>query len=322
MSKTREQQFVVVFDDILDSFLRKECLFFNSKEKLDLFFSRDLIYCNGVVAKKGQKVHAGDIIRLLTPQDFEPAVSTTYSIVYEDDYLFIVNKPAHLPIHPVGKYYFNTLTELLRDAGYVVKGKLFPVHRLDKETSGLVLFAKSKELAKQLQDLFLNDAVEKVYLGICFGNLSETKGQFTWPLKQISTAKLRQIVVVAEDGKPARTEYELLATVADGEFSLLKLRLHSGRKHQIRVHLAHAGIPLVGDKQYGPYPNLFMKHYNSPLETATEIEEKLLMPRHCLHCSQLSFTHPSTGEKLFFRLDLPQDMQSFLNTRGFKGLDN
>jgi len=236
--------------------------------------------------------------------------------------LFLVNKPAPLPIHPVGKYYFNTLTEILRDAGYVVEGKLFPVHRLDKETSGLVLFAKSKELAKQLQNLFLNGAVEKIYLGICFGTLSEAKGQFTWPLKQISTPKLRQIVVVAEDGKAARTDYELLETLANGKFSLVQLQLYSGRKHQIRVHLAHAGVPLVGDKQYGPYPDLFMKYYDSPLETEAEIEEKLLMPRHCLHCSQLSFTHPSTGEKLSFHLDLPLDMQRFLKMNGFKRLVN
>ncbi len=316
MKQVREMTYVVIFDTCLSLFLLKECLFLHSVDMLNKFISQDLVFCNDSVVNSDCDLVAGDVIRFLTPQELEPPVQEKYDILYEDEFLFVVNKPAQLPVHPVGKYYFNTLTKILERDGFSNQGKLFPIHRIDKETSGIVLFAKTNEVAKKLQLLFSGEGVEKIYLGIIMGVLPQLEGVFSWSLRQIDTDLIRNTVIVAKDGKLAKTTYRVLEFVE--EFSLIRLKLSTGRKHQIRVHLATAGTPLVGDKQYGSYPDLFLKVSDNPFGNYAEIEKKLFMSRQALHCAEISFLHPFISKKMTFRSKLPADMLSFLNSKGFK----
>jgi len=293
--------------------LLSSCQFLHSLADVALLLDAHRIVLNNAVLDKDVSVSPKDVLVLLTPQSKEPVVNTAYTLVYEDDFLLVVDKPANLPIHPAGKYYFNTLVSLLREAGK----KVYPVTRLDKDTSGLVVFATSPFHTRLLQDVFASPLTVKTYFAVVFGTPTPLQGVIDAPLLQQAQGVIRDHMVVDMQGKPSQTSYRVIETACD--LSLVQVRLHTGRRHQIRAHFAHLGHPLVGDKQYGSRPDLFAA-YNSKDQDESllaSIRATFLADRQLLHCAQLSFQHPKTGDSLLFSSNIAKDMLIFLNEHRF-----
>ncbi|MBN1175751.1 RNA pseudouridine synthase, partial [Candidatus Woesearchaeota archaeon] len=192
---------------------------------------------------------------------------------------------------------------------------LFTVHRLDRETSGLIVFAKSKDVSQFLFNEFKSKFVKKTYFAIVHG-IPNSFGFFSSPLVETSFGNIRDSVLPVSVGKLTKTEYELVSSSFDKKFSLLKLNPISGKKHQIRVHLSTAGFPIVGDKQYGFYPEKLNDYFLGVL-SSQEILDLWLAPRHLLHCSSLSFKHPKSLKTVCFQSKITSDLVYFLNRAKF-----
>jgi len=228
--------------------------------------------------------------------------------VFEDEDLLVLNKPAGLPVHPSARYFHNTLVAQLAERFAKPPS---PAHRLDRETSGLLVCSKTPEAGRQLMRAFAASWVHKEYLAIAQGHPPEACFTIDAPIAE-GTATIRIAVRIAPEGKPATTQVEVLRRFErqGSPFCLLKCMPLTGRQHQIRVHLKHAGFPLVGDKIYGPDEMYFDRFSRGLLEPGAM--ERLLLPRHALHASVLRFAHPRTQAPLRFESALPEDLQSFL----------
>jgi RluA family pseudouridine synthase len=216
----------------------------------------------------------------LFPDTVEPDVDTRIEILWEDDSLIAVYKPAPLPVHPCGRFYLNTLTSLLQ---YVYEpAELKLVHRLDANTTGLTLLARNREVATRLRKQFENNCVGKRYLVRCAGNPNEDLFGCSDPIaRRRRRAGLR---ATHKDGDEAMTEFRVMRRHSD-QTALLEARPVTGRTNQIRIHLWAMGMPVVGDPAY-------LK--DKQLVAAQTLP--LGAPPMCLHASSLSFTHPATGQ--------------------------
>lgn len=208
------------------------------------------------------------------------------SIRYEDEYLLVADKPAGQLVHPTGGRHEGTLANAVV-FHCLAQGQppaFHPVHRLDKDTSGLVLIAKQPQIQHQLSAAG-HTALQRVYLALAAGRLQPAHGTIDAPIARRPGSIIER--TVAPDGRPAVTHYRTLR--ADARFSLLELTLETGRTHQIRVHLAHIGHPLLGDDLYGG--------------------DARLLPRQALHAARLCFLHPATRQMLDLQSPLPPDLQ-------------
>ncbi len=243
-----------------------------------------------------------------------PRLEKLFDIIHEDEDLLIVNKPAGLVCHPTkGDEY----SSLISRARLYLKAAATPhlVHRLDRETSGVVLFAKNPEVARELGKIWETRTVTKEYLAIVHGHVHEDQGLIDAPLGRDETSRVAIKDCVRADGAPAQTEFRaekrfsrLASQVSTGEgqginepgqlfthypspitnqYSLLHLRPRTGRKHQIRIHLAHLGHPIVGDKIYGGDEDLYLALVENRL--TDEQKARLILPHHALHAASLEF---------------------------------
>ena len=247
---------------------------------------------NGVPANATRtQVRNGDTIAydILRPSDIEPE-ELPLDIRYEDDFLVIVNKPAGQLVHPTTNEAHGTLGNALL-AWYARHGEhhaFHPVHRLDRDTSGLVLIAKEPQVQYQLTTgRDGKKAFTREYLALIEGTLTPASGLIDAPIARALPSIILRKVAPPPAGKEARTHYETVRT--NGKLSLLHLMLDTGRTHQIRVHLAHLGHPLLGDDLYGGACTL--------------------LSRQALHAWRLSFRHPMTHEFVVVTAPLPSDMQ-------------
>lgn len=303
----RENTFEIETDMSFQDFLVLNCPFFSSDEYASLFVNKRFSLNGYFVESIDVSLKLGDVVTLRTPRLLEPEVDVGYELIYEDDFFFVINKPANLPVHPAGKYYFNTLTYVLSLDGFVSS---FPVNRLDRETSGLVLFAKTKEFAAVLQNMFLSGSVKKVYEVVVFG---KTKSEFTVeaPLRKTVFGEIRDHMLVDSSGLACKTSFKLLRDL--GDFSFLKAILYTGRRHQIRAHLSYIGHPVVGDKQYGFHPDVFVEFVKHPSLISDDYCVDLLgASRQLLHCKLLCFTHPKTKEMVCFEAKTPKDISNLV----------
>ena len=241
----------------------------------------DNVKLNGVYVHMRAMVKDGDVIEITLPdedsENIEP-MDIPLDIVYEDEYLIAVNKPKNMPVHPSRGNHLPTVANAMRH--YIGRPFVFrAVNRLDRDTSGIVLIAKDRLSGAKLYQAMKERKFEKTYLAVVEG-VTEPHGIIDAPIAREEEGSIKRIV--REDGKTCVTEYELLSTDEFGN-SLIKVIPHTGRTHQIRVHMAYIGHPLVNDFLYG-----------------TRAEAT-----YSLHCSSLSFPHPFTGEIITVKAELP-----------------
>jgi 23S rRNA pseudouridine1911/1915/1917 synthase len=232
--------------------------------------------------------------------------------VYLDDALLVLDKPAGLPIHPTARYHHHTLTAQLLSK-YGADFKAAPAHRLDRETSGLLVCGRTLEANQRLTLAFAAGGVEKSYLAIVEGHPPADHFAVEAPIAE-GTELIRIAVRIDPAGRPALTRFEVERRFErDGApFALVRARPETGRQHQIRIHLHHAGYPLVGDKMYGPDPGYFDRFSRRELEEEAWL--RLRLRRQALHAATLALDHPSTGARLAFEAPLPPDLSSFLGS--------
>lgn len=249
------------------------------------------VYLNGVRDFITRRVRTGDTIEVVffdEPTALEPE-RIPLDIVYEDDFLIAVNKPAGIPVHPTGRYKDGTLANGLayhfEKQGLETKVRL--VHRLDKDTSGLILAAKEPYSLERLIKQRAKGVLQREYLAVAEGKVSDDAGIITFPIGRVGDGIHRG---ATDDGRPARTEFQVLRR--GGNWTLLRLALGTGRTHQIRVHMKAIGHPLVGDPLYG-----------RPVQG---------LGRQALHAWRLRFAHPRTGAEVTLRVKLPDDIRILL----------
>lgn len=248
---------------------------------------------NKICTKSSLKLKGNEIIEVFIPEEIPKEIlpeNIPLNIVYEDNDIAIINKPANLTVHPAQDvisgtlvngllFHFSTLANIETD-------KIRPgiVHRLDKNTSGLIVIAKTNIAYEKLIDKFKTKDIRKTYLAICKGNFKEKSGRIENLIGRDPNERKR-MAVVEINGKPAISNYEVIDEVQD--FSLVKVNIETGRTHQIRVHMKYLNHPILGDDTYG-----------SPSKLAT---------RQMLHAYLLEFSHPITDEKLKIFGNLPED---------------
>lgn len=270
-----------------------------SRSYFQYLIDRNAILVNGAPAKKRVKPQAGDEIEicfLLTEQLSANPEPIPLEILYEDQWLIAINKPSGLVVHPAPGSPSGTFVNALLHHCQAILNQPFDslrpgiVHRLDKETTGVLIAAKTYETHQQLISQFSKRTLDKRYLAICVGKPPE--GLLSAPIKRHPI--YRQEMTVAADGKEALSQIHVRAHKK--ELSLVDVTLLTGRTHQIRVHLKHVGCPILGDPLYG----------------ACSSNQKYGVTRQLLHATRLTLQHPHTGKTLVIEAAPPADMQKFI----------
>lgn len=282
----------------LDAFLASRFPY-RSRTQWSSMIRHGRIRLNGKVARPGRSLRVGDRIEYVPDPRPEPRVSTAVQILLEDDSMLALSKPANLPVHPSGRYFRNTLLlQLLEARGEALDATdLRIVHRLDRETSGLILFGKGKKATAALAQQFEMRTVRKRYLAIVHGVPREDRFLIDAPIGRDPASPVRKAMTVLPGGVDARTSCVVLRRGPD--HALVLARPHTGRLHQIRVHLRHAGHPVLGDKVYGLDPRLFVRFVEGTL--SDQDRRTLAWNRQALHAWKLSFHHPVTGNRIDLR---------------------
>ena len=226
-------------------------------------------------------------------------------IIFENDRFVAVNKPAGMLTIP--DRHDETLASLYKLLEKIYK-KIFIVHRLDRETSGIILFAKDETTHKYLSGLFEQRNIQKFYMGIVRGSLQNRKGIIDEPITEHPVN--RGLMVINKKGKPSKTEYEVIEDY--GLYSLIKFQIHSGRTHQIRVHMKHIGHPIVCDEIYGSAEPILLSSFKKKYKLSQhDDEERPILNRLALHSYQLKFTGIS-GIPHDLKAELPKDLRALL----------
>lgn len=288
-------KYIVKIDDSFDNV--KEILktrFEMSDRLLTKLKKNNLILLNGSTVDVKSPVNSNDIVEISLNYDEDNSnivpQKMNLNIIFEDDWLLIINKPAGFPVHPSMLHYNDSISNGVRyyfDSINLHK-KIRPVNRLDKDTSGIVIFAKNEYIQECLIRQMKTNNFVKEYISICDGIFDSTSGTINAPIRRKEGSIIERCVSL--DGDYAITHYDVIKTKND--FSVVHLILETGRTHQIRVHMAHIGHPIIGDTLYG---------------TAST-----LINRQALHSSVVTFYHPITHEKLRFEAPLFDDMSSII----------
>ena len=277
------------------------------------------IYVNDVTVKSNYKVKPNDVVRvlfehppyefLLVPEDIP------LTIVYEDDVLLVVNKPAGMVVHPGHGNYSGTLINALTfhfdNLPNNSSNRPGLVHRIDKDTSGLLVVAKTEEAMTHLAKQFFDKTSEREYIALVWGDVKEDQGTIEGAIGRHPKNRLQNTVFIGDDahkGKPAVTHYKVLERF--GYVTLVSCKLETGRTHQIRVHLKHIGHTLFNDERYGGdriLKGTSFSKYKQFVENCFSI-----LPRQALHAKTLGFVHPVTQEKMKFDSPVPDDIAQCL----------
>lgn len=290
-----------VYDDLqpirVDVFVSSETNI--SRSRVASLIESGNITVNEKSIKKNAKLQKGDMVEIILP---DPEVydiiaeDIPLDIVYEDDDLLVVNKPKGMVVHPAAGNYNGTLVNALmyhcKDSLSGINGVMRPgiVHRIDKNTSGLLMVAKNDAAHISLAEQIKEHSFTREYAAIAYGNFKEDNGTINAPIDRHPINRKQMAVV--QGGREAITHYEVIERL--NGFTYLKLRLETGRTHQIRVHLASKGHPVAGDDVYGPK------------KVITELSGQ------CLHARKIGFVHPSTNEYMEFETKLPDYFEKFL----------
>lgn len=268
-----------------------------SRETITKMLNNDYILVNGKKVKASYKPVVGDNIEIkdgFVKDTYVSASNIPIDIVYEDEYLMVINKPSGLVVHPGNGNFDNTLvnglmyyTKNLSDIGDELRPGI--VHRLDKDTSGLMLVAKENKTHEILSEEFKKHNIHREYVALVDGVIEVSMGTIDAPIKR--SKENYQKMTVASGGKNAITHFEVIKKYSNN--TLIRLILETGRTHQIRVHMAYIGYPIHNDPVYNKKESTAFGQF--------------------LHSEYLRFIHPITKEKLEFRCDLPKEFQDYLN---------
>jgi 23S rRNA pseudouridine1911/1915/1917 synthase len=271
-----------------------------SRSQIKRLIKSQAVTVNDQPSKPSYRVEPGDRITVHLPEEKEEPIrpeEIPLDIVYEDDHMLAVNKPAGMVVHPGAGHSSGTLVNALlaylpaiADVGGLERAGI--VHRLDKDTSGVLLVAKDPDVLSALQRQFKRRQVRKSYLALVEDQVYPPEGIIEAPVGR--DRKRRKQMSVRRSGRPSVTQYRVIESFP--EHSLLEVRPHTGRTHQVRVHLAWMGYPLVGDRTYG------------------RRRQRLLKQRHFLHAQEIEITHPVSGESLTVTAPLPPELQTVLRT--------
>lgn len=296
-----------------------------SRSRVQFLLEREQVLVDGKIPKPSRILRGGESIAILgnpqpPPLRAEPE-AIPLTVVYEDDDLAVVNKPAGMMVHAgagsspaaasrgtLVNAMLYRFRELSGGGGPMRPGI---VHRLDKQTSGLIVVAKNDAAHARLAAMFAGRRIRKTYVALVHGALPQDSGTIAAPIARDGVRRTR-MTTRREGGRAAVTHWRVLRRVdgAYGRFTLLSVRIETGRTHQIRVHLAALGHPVVGDALYGA-PAVIQARQVSGGRAASGEGASLSLSRNFLHASELEFVHPSTGRVLSLSAELPADLRSF-----------
>lgn len=296
------EKFLFVSDENIriDKFLSDKLTDY-SRNAVQKIIDSNGVCVNDKVINKNYKCKAGDRVEIVIP-DAKPleavAQNIPVDIVYEDDYLLVVNKPKGMVVHPANGNPDGTLVNALlyhcKDSLSSINGVIRPgiVHRIDKDTSGLLIVAKTDKAHIGLAEQIKEHSFSRAYETVVYGNIKQDEFTVNQPIGR-DTKDRKKMAVTLKNSKPAVTHFEVIKRY--GDFTHLRCILETGRTHQIRVHTSYIGHPVAGEAVYGPK------------KVITTLNGQ------CLHAKHIGFVHPITGEYLEFESELPQYFVSFLN---------
>lgn len=294
---------------------------YTSRHRIQLAIKQDYVMVNGKVAKANCVIRPGDVVTFVMPYqrrglEILPE-DIPLNIEYEDDDLLIVNKPAGMVVHPGHGHFSGTLINALAHHLGISQGPNAEdermgvlVHRIDKDTSGLLVVAKNEESQLKLAKQFFVHSIDRIYIAIVWGNLKEDEGTITGNIGRDPSDRMRfKVFPEGDHGKHAVTHYKVIERF--GYVTVVECRLETGRTHQIRVHFNWIGHPLFNDSRYDGSEirqgTIYAK-YRQFIENCFKI-----LPRQALHAKTLGFIHPSTGKHLIFDSPIPDDMQALID---------
>ncbi len=307
-----ERRFVVAEEEAglrIDHYLKKKIERL-SRTKLQRIARSQLSRNGRQPVKPSAIVAAGDVLILRREAKPEPPCPRTFGVLYEDNRMFVIDKPAGLPVHASAKFYFNTLTRVLSERFPEQTTQI--CHRLDRETSGALVVARDKDAARTLKSAFAKKTVRKSYQAIVIGVPPWESTRVDLPLGLVTgPGELGIRMEVRDDALPSSTELTVLERVPGA--ALVECRPITGRQHQIRAHLAAIGFPIVGDKLYAHGEAAFREFCDRGMTAA--LADLFVLPRHALHAARIAVPHPDTGDTLTVDAPLPADLVEFLSAR-------
>lgn len=265
-----------------------------SRATIQRLINQEDILVNGKKIKASYKVQQGDIITIEEPEPQEvelKAQDISVEVIYEDKDIIVVNKPKGLVVHPANGNpdgtLVNALMAICKDSLSGIGGEIRPgiVHRIDKDTSGILVVAKNDKSHINLSEQIKNHEVEKTYIALVRGIVKENEATINMPISR--STKDRKKMAVSRDGKKAITHFKVIERFFHSNCTLLEVKIETGRTHQIRVHLSQIKYPIIGDEVYSNGKN----EWN--------------IKGQCLHAKSLRFTHPITGQEMFLEAELP-----------------
>ena len=284
-----------------------------SRTRIQTVIVTQLRRSDGHAPKPATIVAAGEHYVIRREAKPEPPCPRTFGVVHSDARVLVVDKPAGLPVHASAKFYFNTLARVLSER-YPDEPELQLCHRLDRETSGCLVVARDKQAAAFVKQAIADKhRTTKQYVAIVHGQPPwEAEHELDAPLRIAGDAdatRLANVRVIAGDGGLAALT-RVRVDARHGDYALVRCTLVTGRQHQIRAHLAHAGFPIVGDKLYAHGDDAFIDYCDEGL--TPELAELFVLPRHALHAARIVVPHPDGGE-IAAEAPLPADMAGLLN---------
>ena len=297
-----------------------------SRARVQLLLSESKVLVNGASAKPSLKLHGGEAVEVLGEPALPPLrampESIPLDIVYEDKDLSVINKPAGMMVHAG-----SGATDNARNRGTLVNALLSHysglshsddlvrpgiVHRLDKQTSGLIIVARNDTAHLRLAEMFSRRQIRKTYLALVHGSIKQDKGTINAPVSRDAIRRTRMTTRREAGARSAISHYDVLERMDSrfGKFTMVSVRIETGRTHQIRVHLSSIGHPVVGDTLYGAPSEI---RFADPQRKKTGPElESVSLDRNFLHAAELEFTHPITGKPLKLQAALPEELHAFL----------
>jgi 23S rRNA pseudouridine1911/1915/1917 synthase len=288
-----------------------------SRTKVQSWIKQGYVQVNNeIISDPSSKVKENDLIKLEIPPSAPTKVTSkklTLNIVYEDEHLAILNKPAGLTVHPGAGNHSDTLVNgLLEHYKYKLSSMYGPerpgiVHRLDRNTSGLLIIAKDNETHMALTNLLRDHKISRIYNAIIWGSPEKMAGSIELNIGR-NPQNRKKMSTQLVGGKRAVTHYKTLKIFQQRAASLIECELETGRTHQIRVHLTHIGYPIIGDPEYG---SMRTKRVQQLSESAAE--HISMIKRQMLHAKRIIFSHPITNKPIDLEIDLPEDMKTLIS---------